>query len=117
MARPSSSGLSSQWQKGHLEEAVVVVPKGSILEPELFNIFVTVLGSGEGFTLSRSVDGRKWGGVADTLDVCAAIQRNLDRTENWTEDPYELQQRENAKSCLWGVVAAYTSACWGLTSW
>ena len=34
-------------------------------------------------TLSKFVDDTKLGGVADTLEGCAAIQQDLDRQECW----------------------------------
>jgi len=36
-------------------------------------------------TLSTSTDDTKLGGMADTPDGCAAVQREVDKLENWTK--------------------------------
>ncbi|KAJ7424391.1 hypothetical protein BTVI_06513 [Pitangus sulphuratus] len=68
-------------------------PQGSVLESLLWNIFTEVLHSGVEFAPSKFAADKKWGerdvAPAHTLHVCAAMQRNLDRLENWTEDPHE----------------------------
>lgn len=61
------------------------VPPGLILEPVLFNIFSYDLDDRTACTLNKFADNAKLGGVVDTPDDCAAVQRDLETLEKWAD--------------------------------
>ncbi|PKU40804.1 rna-directed dna polymerase from mobile element jockey-like [Limosa lapponica baueri] len=84
-------------------QSLVVCP--TVQGPVLFNIFINDQDDGRDCILSKFTDDTKLGEVADTLEVRASIQRDLDRLEKWADRNLIEFNKGKCQVCPWGGIS------------
>lgn len=90
------------------------VPQELVLGLILFNVFISDLDNGAEWTFCKFANDMKVGGVADTADGYAAMQRDLGRLEKWTVN---ILKKGIVKYWTWTEITPSTNTCCRSNCW
>jgi len=97
LAAGSSPESGSQWLNVWMEISDEHVPQELVLEPILFNILINYINSGIECNFSKFADDTKVWGAMDSPEGWDAIQRDLDRLEQWVQVNLERFNKSKCK--------------------
>lgn len=84
------------------------VPQDSVRGPVLFNIFN--MDDEVRCSFRKNIGYRKLGGMTDSPEGRAALQRDLDKLERWTDKKLRKFNKEKHRECTWGGALIHCQA-------
>ena len=98
LERYGFDGWTVQWTKHWLQDRVVS-PKGRCWDQ--YFLISSLRHNGVECTHSKFADDTKLWGAADTVEGADAIQRDLDKLDQWAQMNFTRFNKSNARSCTW----------------